>query len=251
MTHLLEEQLILYYYGESGGAEGVELHLAACAACRSSYHELQRVLAAVDSAPVPEFPADYGERVWRRVQPELSRRRSFDWAALLRPPQWVAAAAIVLLVVAAFLAGRFWPGAGPAPEALSGEQVRERVLLATVAEHLDRSQRILVELVNQIGDGQMDISADQDVARDILQENRILRQSAATSGETAVAGVLDELERILLEIAHGPATLSSAELADLRQRIESQSILFKLRVVGSRVRQRQTETIRELGRRSI
>jgi hypothetical protein len=251
MTHILEEQLILYYYGETGDSEALERHLASCAACRSSYHELQRALAAVDSAPVPELPADYGERVWRRIQPELPRRRSFDWTTRLRPPQWAAAAAIVLLVVAAFLAGRFWPGPGPTVKELSEEQIGERILLASLLEHLDRSQRILVELVNQLGDGELDISSDQGIARDILQANRILRQSAATSGETAVAGVLDELERVLLEIAHSPATLSPAELADIRQRIESQSILFKLRVVGSRVRQRQTEAIRELGRASI
>ena len=55
-----------------------------------------------------------------------------------------------------------------------------------------------------------------------------------------MVGVLDELERVLLDITHAPARISPEELEKLRQRLESEGILFKVRVVGSNVRQ-QTE----------
>jgi hypothetical protein len=51
-----------------------------------------------------------------------------------------------------------------------------------------------------------------------------------------VAGVLDELERVLLEIEHAPSQISPAELDELRLRLRAEGILFKLRVLGSNVR---------------
>jgi hypothetical protein len=39
--------------------------------------------------------------------------------------------------------------------------------------------------------------------------------------------VLDELERVLLDISHG------ADPREIKSRIESESLLFKLRVLGS------------------
>ena len=54
MTHINEEQLVLYYYGENAVGPAVERHLAECAACRSEYQNLQLVLNTVDSAPAPD-----------------------------------------------------------------------------------------------------------------------------------------------------------------------------------------------------
>ena len=54
---------------------------------------------------------------------------------------------------------------------------------------------------------------------------------------TNVAGLLDELERVLVEVARGPSTVSMQQLADIQQRIESQGILFKVKVIGSEIRQ--------------
>ena len=61
MNHLTEEQFVLYYYGEGDGSPAVRAHLDACEACRAEYANLQRVLNVVDSAPVPERDANYGD----------------------------------------------------------------------------------------------------------------------------------------------------------------------------------------------
>jgi len=47
------------------------------------------------------------------------------------------------------------------------------------------------------------------------------------------------LERVLVEVARGPSELEPAELESLRKRIESQGILFKVKVLGSKVRDEQ------------
>jgi len=128
--------------------------------------------------------------------------------------------------------------------------VQERVLLAAVIDHLDRSQRALLELVNSQANGQTDISGTQTMVREILEDNRIIRRSAATGGQVAVAEVLDELERVLLDIVHSSPSISSEELSVLHSRLESQSILFKLRVISSQLKRRQDNAARELARRS-
>ena len=95
---------------------------------------------------------------------------------------------------------------------------------------------VLIELANTRSPGSLDISSEQERAVDLVSENRLYRQTAGHTGEAAVASVLDELERVLLDIAHAPSRLSPGELEKLRQRLEAEGILFKIRVLGSNVR---------------
>ena len=76
-------------------------------------------------------------------------------------------------------------------------------------------------------------------AEDLLQENRLYRQTALEQGDTALANVLDELERTLLDVAHSPQQPTAAQLEGIRQRIENRGILFKVRVVGKELQQRE------------
>jgi len=48
----------------------------------------------------------------------------------------------------------------------------------------------------------------------------------------------DELERVLLDVAHSPGEVTPAQLENIRQRIASRGILFKVRVVGQELQQR-------------
>jgi hypothetical protein len=112
-------------------------------------------------------------------------------------------------------------------------------VLAAVGDHLDRTERALVELVNA-GDGRtVDISAEQAWARDLLDTNRLYRQSVRGTGSPALSQLLDELEPVLLDIIHSPSRLSGDEFDALRSRIEDRSLVFKLRVSGADVRARQ------------
>jgi hypothetical protein len=123
------------------------------------------------------------------------------------------------------------------------EKVRERILLVDLGEHLDHSQMVLVELVTK--DGGIDISGERAQAEQLLAANRLYRETAAATGEIAVGDLLDELERVLVEVAASPDHPSEQELNDVRKQIETKGLLFRVRIVTSKVRERQRETIEQ------
>ena len=262
MKHPTEEDLILYHYAETGGPPRavVAEHLAACERCRDRYRQIESVLAAADVVEPPDLGEDFEAEVWRRLVPRLESAppESFwqRFFAGIRASRFLVPAGatvlVAVLVVGAFLAGRFWPG-GVRPrqdaqvQAVSA-QSRDRILLVAVGDHLERSQMVLLELVNTNPQRRVDISAERQRAEDLVAPNRLYRLTAERAGETGVANLLDELERTLIEIAHTPSKLSSPEFEDLRRRVEAQGILFKVRVVDSQVHEREQKAIRELSR---
>jgi hypothetical protein len=245
MNHLGEEQLILHYYCEEEDAFASDRHLGECEACRALYGSLQRTLNVVDSLPVPEPGAEYAEQVWKRIEHRLPARRGARWVwALPAPWRWAAAgAAFAALLVAAFLAGRFYPHSRQPAQLAADPQAGERILLVAVGDYLERSQMVLIELANARSPGSLDISSEQKRAVALVSENRLYRQTAGHTGDAAVASVLDELERVLLDITHAPSRLSPGELEKLRQRLEAKGILFKIRVLGSNVRNQEGQTL--------
>ena len=232
MTHLSEDQLVLLYYGEAvNGAD--ENHLRDCDFCRGQYRALQRVLNTVDALPVPERGIDYGAAVWRRIESRVPGRRRFAWLGMR---EWAIAAAMTAMLVAAFLAGRLTTGRAPAPSLAAAGQTRERILLVAVGDHLERSQTILVELENST---RPDIAYERQAAADLVESNRLFRQTAVSTGDVATASLLEDLERVLIEVANSPSEMSSKQLRQLQQEIENRGILFKVKVFASQVQDRE------------
>jgi hypothetical protein len=237
MNHLNEEQLVLYYYDEENGAPDAAGHLESCETCRLAYASLERVLeAAADGLPVPEPAEDFGERIWKRLGQRLPARR-----AIVRMPapvwRWAAAAALLL---AALIAGQFYSKPEPVRIAAAADpQAGERLLRLAVSDYLDRSQMVLAEVANANPRQPLDISFEQERAADLVAESRLYRQTALRTGDAAVAGLLDDLDRVMLEITHSPARLTPAELETLRDTLDAEGILFKIRVLGANVRAEQ------------
>lgn len=242
MNHLSEEQLILFHYQEADEAldrNTMEQHLADCELCRSRLTDLERELALFGDAPVPARPENYGQQVWLRLRPRLMERPGSIWSGYFAPRQWVVAGALAALIVGAFFAGRIWQRRQAPESAPISAQARERILLLAVGNHLERSQMVLVELENADGKGPVDIGPEQRTARDLVEANRLYRQTAARDGDVGMASVLDDLERVLIEVANSPSQISSAQLDSIRHRIEARGILFKIRVVGTQVEERE------------
>ncbi|HTP89134.1 MAG TPA: hypothetical protein VMJ34_19415 [Bryobacteraceae bacterium] len=229
MKHLSEEEITLAYYNELDPA--VRAHLDECDQCRAAFEELRRVLDGVRDIPVPERGESYGGEVWTRLLPHLPvekpRRRWLQW--------WTVAPAMLAVAVAAFVAGILIEQRHETARGISA-RARERVLLIAMGDHLDRSQMVLAEVVNA-APGAVDLGDERGRARDLVVENRLLRQTATRRGDLSDAAVLDELERTLLDIANGPANPSASDIEALQQRIEKEGLLLKVRIIGSNVRQ--------------
>ena len=55
--------------------------------------------------------------------------------------------------------------------------------------------------------------------------------------------MLDDLEAVLLEVARSPETPTRRQFASLRERVDENGLLFKVRAVTNEIRDRQ-ETLR-------
>lgn len=256
MPHLSEDELVLHYYGELAAHDEARAaaHVASCRQCHGAFRTLQRVLALVDDTAVSgaELPEGFERTVWARLEPGLRPERPSLFASfVLSPARLGWAALVVLLVAAAFVAGRISPGAGGVPaERAADAHVREAILLMDLAEHLDHSQAMLVELASAGGD-ELDVSRERVRAEELVAANRLYRRTATETGDRAIVEFLDDLERLLVELSAGPEALSVEDLGALRRRIDAQDLLFKLRALTGTIRERQrTIQVREGGRRS-
>jgi len=246
MKHMTEEELIAYREGVAEQQASMSEHLAACQECRSELERIEAVLAALDTLSVPDPGADYGRQVWMPIAPRLAEKSARWWQIWFEPRRLAAAGGVVVLILVAFLAGRFSKRGVPNDNVANKEQVRERVLVVAVGEHLGHSERMLIELSNEAPDGPkqraVNISAEQHRAEDLLQENRLYRQTALQEGDAGLASVLDELERVLLDVAHSPDEVTPAQLEAIQKKIEERGILFKVRVVNKELQQRREAT---------
>jgi len=246
MKHMTEEELIAYREGVADQGALISKHLAACEECRTELERIEAVLAALDTLPVPDPGVDYGRRMWREIAPRLAEKPGRWWHRWTEPRRLAAAGLIVALIVAAFVAGRITRPGKTSDSIANKERVRERVLVVAVGEHLGHSESMLVELSNAAPNDpaqkEVNIATEQRRAEDLLQENRLYRQTALQEGDTGLASVLDELERVLLDVAHSPEQVTPAQLEAIQKKIAGRGILFKVRVVNKELQQRQEAT---------
>jgi hypothetical protein len=253
--HYSEDDLILYYYEERPRSGDIQAHLDGCEQCAAAYRELSATLRMIETPQAPERGDQYGLEVWQRIRHRLPEQDVPWWSAWFRADRLAMAGALAVLLLAAFVTGLWWSsGRQTAPVqavatnssagvAAKDDAARQRILLMKVADHLDRSERVLTEIMNTQAGG--DISAEQLWAEDLVSASRLYRQDATDAGEHSVALVLDDLERSLLEIVHSPSSATAANLDQLRRRIDAASLLFKVRVLGDELRQReQQDTVR-------
>ena len=118
-----------------------------------------------------------------------------------------------------------------------------QILSVAVSDYLDRSAIVLTELANASAPGELDITAEQERAADLVAECRLYRQTAIRAKDATVAGVLDQVQRVLLEVAHAPSRLDPAQVDELRARLRSEGVLIRIRGLSSTVRNQDTHKL--------
>jgi hypothetical protein len=82
------------------------------------------------------------------------------------------------------------------------------------------------------------VSADRDRAADLVAAGRLYRRSAEAIGDVEMRDLLEDIERVLVDVANGARDGSSKDLTDVRMRISEQDLVFRLRVAASALRER-------------
>ena len=250
--HLGDEDFVLDYYGEldAAGRQRVRAHLAWCADCQSADRDVRETLRLVDVTQVPDPPPSFERDMWARIEPHLHVEADrLSWVAWLRAsvradatpwPRLAWGGGAVAAIVLAFFVGRAGRPEAPAlSQTAASQAARERVLDAEVEEHFERSQRVLAELVNLDADSSVALAGDRERAADLVTAGRVYRRTADALGETATSELLEDLERVLLDVANGSADPTPREIESWRDRIDQQDLVFRLRVVGAELRRRQ------------
>ncbi len=244
--HPRDDDLTLLHYGELPAPADVEVrgHLAACPSCAARWAACQETLALADRMPVPEPPSDFDEVIWSRIERALATPvgPSRRWALRHVVPIGAWAAAVAALV-ALGVAGTWGPApTGPPTRRLAAHDAnarRERVLLTALDDHFAQTEVLLVELLNAPSRAADTFVFERTTADDSVASGRLYRATARETGETQLAATLDDLEGVLVEVARSRETPSRAEVADWRQRIESDDLLFKVRAVTNDIHDRQ------------
>lgn len=238
MKHLTEDELVERYYGE--GSPETTRHLEDCRECEGAYTALESDLIEIPAMEPPPRDERYGEEVWRSVSAFIApyraqrpaRRRLNLWLGL------VAAGACAAMVSGAFYAGRIWEhrqphttiakSPAPAPQP-------PRVVIVVLSDHLDRTERLLVELKHADADDNEIIPPMRDEARALLAANQRFKEDAEKSGDPDLSAALDRIERLLTQLTSRPGGLDAAALAQLRHEMDTDGLLFEVRVLRSRI----------------
>jgi hypothetical protein len=236
MSHLTDEQLVEHYFAEGANRVVAETHLRICSRCEQAFEEISNALAVRAPEP-PARELGYGKRLWQSIESPLrpypaTKRRYFSW------PRLALAGACLLALAAAFFAGSLWrTSRNHASEAANPAQAKERVVLFVLDDHLDRSERMLVELSHAGGEKGDSGDSLQAEAKQLLSDNRLQRQALSGGSDPMMAAALDHLERVLLEVANSPDKLNDADIARIEREMNTDSLLFQIRVLRARTLQ--------------
>jgi hypothetical protein len=247
MKHLVEDELIGEALGD--GASGAAQHLEVCSECARAYADLKNDLAELKPVEPPMPDAAYGERVWNAIADSLPvyapRPRRWPGVSLIQGitlMQGLSYAAVcALLVAGAFYAGSRWQqGRTPVAQNKPAANNRRPIVVVVLSDHLDRSERLLVEL-KHVDAGNADMMPPlRDEARSLLAANRICRSNAEKSGDPELQTALDHLDHLLNELANQPGGLNAASIDRLKDEMNSDGLLFEVRVLRSRARNQKT-----------
>lgn len=243
MKHLSAEEIVEHYFADPGDRlfRVAQKHVDECVECAGESARLADDLNAMRGADFEELTPDYGEGVWRRVSGVLPPRvkpapaRRFKWGMGWR---WALsyASASAVLVLGAFQVGRIWEHRQHPPIAAvtPTPPIERKVVVVVLGDHLDRSERLLVELKHADGEDAEVVKPLRDEARSLLAANHVFREDAERGDDTALKEALDHLDHLLSDVANEPGGLNAESIARLQKQMQKDGLLFEVRVLRSR-----------------
>ncbi len=242
----------------------VERHLRSCSDCRQALEELSTIRAALAARPRVDAPADadwtaFMQRLDRAVQlesrggPPVAGRSPRTPVA--RP--YLAMAALLALVTSgvAYVARSTFRPASPAPVDVAGDGALpdaaaaggdralrafghapspEAAFTALSEQHFERSKLVVLGLANKDPHHarEADWAFERGLASSLLSDTRLYRQAAEARGMKSLAGVMGDLELVLLQTSLADAPDAGA-LEQIQRLIHKRDLVTKMDVAAT------------------
>lgn len=248
----------LYFYGELDRVERAQIdaHLRVCRECADALAELKLIREALDGRPQVTAPpggdwSGFMTRLDAAVGAQVRPPAVIDFTPRVRAVRrrpfsgWIAAAALLALVSASvFLASRVGrealqveadPAAIIADANAFDDQLALTSGLASVgARHLERSKLVVLGLATKEPDDTpaSDWAYERELATSLLNDTRLYRMAAEERGLVSLAGVMKDLEIVLLQTAMAQESDATA-LPQIQRLIRKRSLVEKIDVVAT------------------
>jgi len=245
--------LELYFYDELGltERETIDQHVARCSECRAALDELRAIRAALDSRPVVSGPAsgDWSSFM-TRLDAAIAREPSAGQSSIVSfTPRrraysaYVAMAAMLALVtvgVAVALRSRPVPAAPVASAAVQhptppAATSKDAAFTAMTEEHFERSKLVVLGLATKdpARENPADWAYERELASSLLDDTRLYRVAAEDRGLDSLAGVMKDLELVLLQTSLTDGK-DPASLPQLQRLIRRRDLIEKMDVVTTK-----------------
>ena len=251
MKPISDDDLVLLYYGEHEDPN-LAMRVAGDAELSRRFDAIGAELGQLDRYAPPPRDEDYGPDTWQAISARLADGESRTGGLLetvrnvLARPRFSLAgvAAVAFVAVLAFMLGRQGvapvspgPGETGAPEMAANQLDTQRLLTASVSDHLEQMNIVLTEFAN--GPESPNFGAER--ATDLLVSNRLYRQAAAARGDQKLATFLASLEPLLIEMAY-EAWRDSPQTRDRMQQEVRERWLFRVRALGQQLQNTTVST---------
>jgi hypothetical protein len=258
------ETPVLYFYGEldEGSRTEFERHLSTCAECAGALADLQHLRAALAERGRPTRSPANGNAFMRRLDQALGTtheppsrfalgrpearatsrlrasrsggraheaRGAADDRNLRGSAPWLAVAAALLIGV---VLGLVWQqrALGPRPTQASGTPAAEALALdEAAARHFERAKIVVLGLAlkDSARATATDWEYERELAASLLPETRLYRLAAEDRGDRRLAGLLSDLETVLLQ-ASMSADAETPELKRLQRIIRGRDLIVRM-----------------------
>ncbi|HXG55049.1 MAG TPA: hypothetical protein VNJ03_06685 [Vicinamibacterales bacterium] len=246
----------LYFYDEMppGARDGMAAHLRLCRECASALEELKIIRAALASRPDVSAPASGDwSGFMQRLDHAVSAHRTgvpVSPSAPSRSSYRGLLAMAALLAIVAMSVAYVAKGGGDllsdAPSATAqgarydartaGEGVPgEPSGMRSVGEqHFERSKLVVLGLSSKAAAGVdvADWAYERGLAASLLSDTRLYRMAAEARGLASLAGVMRDLELVLLETSMAQGS-DPAELPQIQRLIRKRQLIEKMDVVNT------------------
>jgi Putative zinc-finger len=258
---LMAGEVELYFYGELAGAARASLaaHLLTCPACREACDELRVIRQVLAARPAVEGPeggdwTGFMAGLERRVRPAAApapggRGRLVTYLAMAALVTFVTASVAMLSrlgtpsvpapVPAVSVDATVTPSAPASSASAAGVPDRGGavaaaggdVAFATLSEqHFARSKLVVLGLATKDADAkEHDWHYERELATSLLPETRLYRRAAQDRGMTALAGVMSDLELVLLQTSLADDR-DAGTLPQLQRLIRKRDLVAKIQV---------------------